>query len=195
MVESGIQESEKKKKPDLIFMGISSRSWAEMCRWCSVVSRAAWEVLQMWHFRPYVTFSMRSKRPTTCDVNGHIAKKRLRTRWQVSCCSQIRENVKISQAVNSASHVCCYRTCNKREKVSDSQSQQGIVLLKEVIVPHLVLKKYTILVFASHRQWTHAELVESSWYARALLIKIGCNIILLYSHRSPKSQIFFGISN
>jgi len=31
----------------------------------------------MSHFRPRVTFSLRNKRPTTCDPNGHIAEKSL----------------------------------------------------------------------------------------------------------------------
>jgi len=31
----------------------------------------------MSHFRPCVTFSLRNKRSTTCDPNGHIAEKSL----------------------------------------------------------------------------------------------------------------------
>lgn len=129
------------RKTDFIFMGnIHSLLRGDVQMVFSNVMVPAGKCFRSVIFRPCVKLSLRSKRPTTCDPNGHVAKKRLRTRLQVSCCSPIRENVKVSKHVNCTSHVCCYRTCHKRVKASDTQCQWRRGLLKKVTVADLVLK-------------------------------------------------------
>jgi len=45
----------------------------------------------MSHFRPCVTFSLRNKRPTTCDPNGHIAEE--------SLCEHVHKYSVVAQSV------------------------------------------------------------------------------------------------
>ena len=49
----------------------------------------------MSHFRPCVTFSLRNKRPTTCDPNSHIAEK--------SLCEHVHKYPVVAQSVKMSS--------------------------------------------------------------------------------------------
>jgi hypothetical protein len=89
----------------------------------------------MSHFRPCVTFSLRNKRPTTCDPNGHIAEK--------SLCEHVHKYPFVAQSVKMSSfhnpvialHTVIAAICAMSERVLLIHSLTGgRVFFKKVMV-------------------------------------------------------------
>ena len=99
----------------------------------------------MSHFRPSVTFSLRNKRPTTCDPNGHIADKSLCE--YVHKYPVVAQSVKMSRFHNLviAFHTFIATICAMSERVLliDNLNGGRVFFKKVMVYVEVTNKKHT----------------------------------------------------